>query len=409
MDPLKIDSQGQLKLPAELSRQLGSNSLAVLSSSARHLLLGRSDDDVPVSLTGMLGDIVLPDLLSFFNMFRKTGILNFELDGGEKALFFQKGEVVFATSTFADEELGEILFALGKVERSALQHARQIAAGRAPLGKVLVERGAVTAQDLWLAARNQVEGIVYNLFTFEQGSFSFQPKTLAQEKIVRLSMSTQNLIMEGLRRQDEHSLFMRKIISLDYFPVDTDKQVTELSPGEDKFLACARPGRLNARDLFRRVGLHEFDGMRTLYRLLEKGGLKMEEGPSSEIGGDLGQILKIYNSVLRAIYARVSQVSPGFAEEIKSFLRDLPQPFSFVLRDVGLLEDGTLDGHRVVANLEGLEEGDKKKLLADALSEMVFMESMAVRRELEAAQAQPLIARVQEITSRVKRLIGRNE
>lgn len=409
MDPLKLDSQGQLKLPSELSRQLGAETLTVLSSSTRHLLLGPTGEEIPVSLTGLLGDIALPDLLSFFNMFRKTGVLSFELDGGEKSLFFQKGEVVFATSTFADEDLGEILFALGKVERSALQHARQLSSGRAPLGKVLVERGSVTAQDLWLAARSQVENIVYNLFVFDTGGFSFQPKALEQEKIVRLSMSTQNMIMEGLRRQDEHALFMRKIISLDYFPVATDAELSELSSIEEKFLACADPGRVNARDLFRRVGLNEFDGLRTLYNLLDKGALKMEEGSSMEIGGDLGQILKIYNGVIKTIYSRVSQKSPGFAEEIKSFLRDLPQPFSFVLRDVGLLEDGTLDGHRVVANLEGLEEGDKMRLLADALSELVFMESMVVRRELEPPQAQPLIARVQEITSRVKNLIGRNE
>jgi len=408
MDPIKLDSQGQLKLPAEFSRKLGTDSLVILSSSSRHLLFGRTGEKDPVTLTGLLGDIALPDLLSFFNMFRKTGILSFEFEGGEKALFFQKGEVVYASSTFAHEDLGEILYAHGKVERDALQHARQISAGRAPLGKVLVERGAVTAQDLWLAARTQVESIVYNLFVFERGSFSFQPKTLDQEKIVRLSMSTQNLIMEGLRRQDEHGLFMRKIISLDYYPVATERPIGELTPAEDKFFACASSGRLNARDLFRRVGLQEFSGMRTLYGFLEKGILTMEEGPSTEVGGDLGQILKIYNSVLKVIYSRVSLKAPHFVEEIRSFLRDLPQPFSFVLRDVGLLEDGSLDGNRVVANLEGLEEGDKLKLLADALSELVFMESMAVRRELDSAQAQPLIARGQEITSRVKGLIGRH-
>ena len=49
------------------------------------------------------------------------------------------------------------------------------------------------------------------------------------------------------------------------------------------------------------------------------------------------------------------------------------------------------------------------KLLADALGELVYMESMAVRRELEASQAQPLIARVQEISNRVKSLVGRND
>ena len=60
-------------------------------------------------------------------------------------------------------------------------------------------------------------------------------------------------------------------------------------------------------------------------------------------------------------------------------------------------------------NLAGLEEGDKKKLLADALGELVYMESLAVRRELETEQAQSLIARVQEISNRVKALVGRND
>ncbi len=72
-------------------------------------------------------------------------------------------------------------------------------------------------------------------------------------------------------------------------------------------------------------------------------------------------------------------------------------------------EDGTLDGHRVVANLDGLEEGDKKKLLADSLCELVYLETMAVRRELPAEEARPLIARVQEITARVRALVGRTE
>jgi hypothetical protein len=90
-------------------------------------------------------------------------------------------------------------------------------------------------------------------------------------------------------------------------------------------------------------------------------------------------------------------------------LRDLPQPYSFVLRDVELQPDGTLDGYRIVENLVGLEEGDKEKLLADSLCEVAFTATMALRRDLEAEQARPLIARVQEITTKVREMIGRDE
>ena len=90
-------------------------------------------------------------------------------------------------------------------------------------------------------------------------------------------------------------------------------------------------------------------------------------------------------------------------------LRELPQPYSYVLRDVELLDDGTLDGHRIVANLAGLEEGDKKKLLADALCEVSFMETMVLRQDIEVDEAKALIARVQDVTNRVRQLVTRSE
>lgn len=409
MDEFYIDKLGQVVLTNELQELLGDEPLVNLSSSRRHLMFGREEEGEQVVMAGFLGDMIIPDLLSFFNMFRKTGILHFNLEGGEKALYFQNGEIVFATSTFPKEDLGEILFDTGKVEREALQHARDISEGRTTLGKVLVESGAVSPKDLWLTVRTQVEGIVYQLFTIEQASYSYRAKTLDSEQIIRLSMSTQNIIMEGLRRQDEGALFMRKIISLDHFPRATEKLPADLSQDEKKFYSYARSGQVSAQDLFRKCGMREFDGMRVLYGLLEKRMLMMEEGATTEISGDLGQVLMIYNSVLKAIYGRVIKKFEGFPEEINHFLRDLPQPYSFVLRDVDLKEDGTLDGHRVVQNLAGLEEGDKKKLLADALGELVYMESLAVRRELETGQAQSLIARVQEISNRVKALVGRND
>jgi hypothetical protein len=407
MAKLKIDSTGQLQLPLAIRHQLGNGALTAVSYSSGHLLLGRAGSENPVQLSGCLGELAVPDLLSFCNMFRKTGILHFELEGGSKSLYFQQGEIVSAASTFASEDIGEILFALGKVEREELQRARKSIRGKTTLGKKLVDRGAVTPKDLWLATRNQAETIVYNLFAAHAGGFYFQSRTLDHEQLLRLSMSTQNMIMEGLRRLDEKALFMRRILSLDYFPLPTDKVVPDLEQAAARLLGFVQ-GQQSVRELFRNAGLREFDGMRILYALLEMGLVRMEDAPASEVSGDLGKILTIYNSLLNAIYVRMTIPRPDFAEDVAGFLNDLPQPYSFVLRDVELLADGTLDGHRVVANLVGLEEGDRTKLLADSLCELVFMETMLVRQELEAEQARPLIARVQEITTRVRDLVGRS-
>jgi hypothetical protein len=133
----------------------------------------------------------------------------------------------------------------------------------------------------------------------------------------------------------------------------------------------------------------------------------MEEVPSVAVEGDLGEIVTIYNGVLTAMCRVVSAKNPQFRDEICRFLRDLPQPFSYVFRQASLREDGSIDGGRILANLAGLEEGDKIRLLTDALSELIYMECITARRELGAADSAELIKRVQEVSQRVQSLIGR--
>ena len=409
MNKVTLDSAGRLSLPLPAAKEVGPRILELASHSGEHLFFSSVGEEAPVVLAGLLGDVSVADLLSFFNMFRKTGILRFTLTGGIKDLYFQQGEIVFAESTFPEEEIGEVLFGLGKVDREALQKARQFATARTTVGKVLVEKGALAPRDLWLGTRNQVETIVFHLFTFERGGFSFQAKTLEKEDIVRLSMSTQNLIMEGLQRVDEQVLFRRRIPSLDLIAVPVPGREEDWTAAEQRLAPFLLEGRSNVRELLRRSGVGEFEGLRLLHQLIEKGLVNLEEAPEVEVSSEAGEILNIANGALVAIFQRVSAKNSGFSQEVRCFLRDLPQPFSFVLRDVPLREDGALDGVRILTNLVGLGEEDQKKLLADALDELLFMECMAARRDLGQVESAELVRRVQEISRRIKALTGRKE
>lgn len=409
MSPLTIDGSGRIALPPAVLREIGSRPLELSSRSPRHLLLTAGGEDEAVVLAGLLGEIGVADLISFLNMFRKSGILHFALDGGSKEIYFQNGEIVFAASTFPEEDLGEVLFTLGKVDRETLQKARQFATGRTTVGKLLVERGVVASKDLWQATRHQVETIVYHLFTFHQGGFSFLAKALEKEEILRLSMGTQNLIMEGLRRVDERALYMRRIRSLDAVVRLADPAAQGKTPAEERLLALVGAGARDVRELLRKSGAGEFDALRLLYQLVERGAVRLEEAPVVAVAGEFGELLAIFNGALTALWRPIAAANPGFPQEVRLFLRDLPQPYSFVFRDVTLQADGAVDGGRLLANLAGLEEGDKKRLLADALNELLYMECLAARRELGAAESAELIQRVQEISRRVKNLIGRKQ
>jgi len=398
-----------LALPPKVVRQLDGKKLELVTNSPCHLLVTDRADESKLVLTGQLGEFSVTDLMSMINMFRKTGVLIFQLTGGEKAIYFQQGEVVFATSTFPEDDLGEVLFSLGKVDRETLEQARQFATSRTTVGKILVEKKAVSPKDLWTALRNQVEDIVYNLFTYEVGSYSFLVKPLDKEQIIRLSMGTQNLIMEGLRRSDERGMFMRVIGSLANRIVLSGEIPEDLSTAERSMVAAISGHETLVRDVLRTAGFGEFDGLRLLFQLKEKKLVSFEAVAEVELSGPFGEIMKIFNGALKVLHTKISERNQQFNDEVRCFLRDLPQPFSFVLRGVVLNRDGTLDGQRILHNLSGLGEKDKERLLVDAVNELIYMECLVARRELDAEQSAPLLQRVQDISRRVKELVGRGK
>jgi hypothetical protein len=406
MSEMRIEKGSRLILPPAIAKILGGQPLRLSSCSARHLLLESAAGDDKVQMTGLIVEGGVVDLLSFFNMFRKSGLLHFLLSGGNKTLCFQNGEIVYATSTFPEEEIGEILYRLGKIDRDVLQGARQFANGELPLGNILMNQNFITAKDLWAATRNQVETIVYNLFAFQDGSFVFVDTPLDEGQVVSLSMNTQNLIMEGLRRVDERAVYMQKVKSLDAIPVTTDKVPNDLDSISQKMVSLIQAGVSNVGELLRRSGSGEFDALRLLSQMVERGVVTMEEAPTVAVEGVLGEVIDIFNGILVAMHQVVSAKNPRFRQEVSVFLRDLPQPFSYVFRQATLKEDGSVDGGRVLANLAGLEEGDKLRLLSDSLSELVYMECIAARRELGAADSAVLIKRVQDVSQRVQDLIG---
>jgi len=406
---VRIEKGGKLQLPSNVLKLMGDQPLRLSSCSVQHLLLESAANADKVLMTGLVGDIGIVDLLSFFNMFRKSGLLQFTLPGGSKDLYFQNGEIVYATSTFPEEEIGEILYSLGKFDREILQGARQFANGEIPLGKILADQGIITSQDLWAATKNQVETITYNLFAFHEGSYVYTNVKPDEDKIVSLSMTTQNLIMEGLRRVDERAVYIQKVKSLDAMPVATGKVPNDLDSISQRMVALVQSGVSDVSELLRRSGSGEFDALRLLSQLVERGVVTMEEAPTVAVEGVLGEVVKIFNGVLVAMHGVVSAKNPRFREEISRFLRDLPQPFSYVFRQTALKEDGSIDGGRILANLAGLEEGDKLRLLSESLSELVYMECIAARRELGAADSAELIKRVQVVSQRVRDLIGNRD
>lgn len=376
------------------------------SSSDTHVLLGVQGGNAP-AFHVILGDIGIPDVLSFFNMFRKTGILHLDLDDGFRRLFFKDGEIIFATSDRLEDDLGEVLCEMGKLERKDLQAARAGMAAGANLSQLLVKLRLVAARDLWLATRQQVESIVYALFTSESGSCYFVSKDPEQDNIVRLSMSTQNLIMEGLRRVDEKALYWRRLRSPDAMLSYTGRAPNALDAEEKQMMRELYTGDRSVRRQISSNRMSEYDALRVLYQLVDKGMLEVREAEkqTQPLPLELESILTLFNEMLALLYEEISPQCEEMREEVNRFIRELPHPHVYVFRGARLNASGVLDMEVLANNLIGLELEEQKHLLVEALTEVVYMECSIARRVLCSGAGADMVRRVQEFTARARKLL----
>ncbi len=157
-------------------------------------------------LEGDLSRLDVPDVLSFLNMGRRTGVLALEKLDQETKLFFRDGNPVYAASTKEDLHLGAMLVRLRKVSADTIDRAlSRPRSGRWRVGSVLLADKLLTEPELASFLKVQVSEVIFDTFTWREGLFTFWEKVPPPATAVTLEMDLQNLLMEGSRRLDERS------------------------------------------------------------------------------------------------------------------------------------------------------------------------------------------------------------
>jgi hypothetical protein len=155
-------------------------------------------------LEGNLARFEVPDLLTFLNMCRRTGVLVMERPDQETKLFLREGRPVFATSTKEDLRLGAIVVRMGKLEADRMEATlRQHAGAGHRLGQVLVAEKLLTEAELASCLKVQVSEVIFDTFRWGQGVFTVWDGVPPPTSAVTLEMDLANLLMEGARRIDE--------------------------------------------------------------------------------------------------------------------------------------------------------------------------------------------------------------
>jgi pSer/pThr/pTyr-binding forkhead associated (FHA) protein len=167
-------------------------------------------------LEGNLSRFEVPDLLTFLNMGRRTGVLVMEHPEQETKLFFRAGNPVFATSTKEELRIGSMLVQSGRLQQAELEPllARHHD-GTHRLGQILLMEKVLKEDELASFLKVQVSEVIFDTFDWRAGGFSFYDDIPPPTSAVILEMDLQNLIMEGVRRIDERGRLEEALPDLD--------------------------------------------------------------------------------------------------------------------------------------------------------------------------------------------------
>ncbi|MEL7369828.1 MAG: DUF4388 domain-containing protein [Myxococcota bacterium] len=127
-----------------------------------------------VVAAGTLGDegLSLIDFIGFLAGSYETGVLTAAQGHIERAIYFYRGDVVWAASTVHDDRFGQFLLQRGKITVKQLNEVTNHT-GNTRIGRLCVERGFLSPNEMWALVQAQLRQIFERMLIMELGTWSF--------------------------------------------------------------------------------------------------------------------------------------------------------------------------------------------------------------------------------------------
>ena len=148
-------------------------------------------------MSGSLAFINAPSLFQYIENNRKTVTFSIRCPDGQRTFYFVDGKVVWASSEFPDEQLGEYLIESGTCTRDLLdEELRKSQEAGEPFTSWLVQQGKAGEKDLENAAGQLTRRIIFNTFRESRGEFEMDAGVPRQVAFGKIQLSPKNLVME---------------------------------------------------------------------------------------------------------------------------------------------------------------------------------------------------------------------
>jgi hypothetical protein len=210
------------------------------------------DSPAPPLYQTDLAQTPLPEILVTIHRYRAPGTIECRRGAEVKTIYLEDGQIIFAASNQIRDSLGDKLLREGRVTAQQYDESvRRLEATGKRQGTILTEMNVLEPRELFVALRDQIQEIVWSVFSWDSGRVTFTPGRDKHREFVKIQVPVPQAIMQGVAMMaDPKTLVARlgaKTTLLERTSQELEKLV--LSPDEQRLLDQA-------------------DGKRTLFELV---------------------------------------------------------------------------------------------------------------------------------------------
>jgi hypothetical protein len=365
-----------------------------------------------LSIEGELAETTVPDLIRSIVRSTETAVLSLESSGRSDTIYFLEGRIIFASSTDPDMGLAETLLRMGELDIQQYNIAMEQLVVARRIGALLCDLGFLKPDELTLAAERQANAIVLDAMTYRNGSYTIEFTSEFPDSIITLPLSTERLILDGVRSIEYWSLITRGVGRLDRVlkqvaGADTRTFQLELTDDETHVLnLLADPQSIE--QVCARTYLSNFETLRTIWGLLAVNLIQDaevaavdEKRAAEESEYELEAMVERHNGVYQRIFGLVFQKIGDhvydFMDRVVLHLSPENMPY---LSGMSFVNEGRLDFDQLLNNLFASGSSSHSRVVQNVCNELLYGWVVEVKREFGG---QPLEMEVSRLADSLRR------
>lgn len=247
-------------------------------------------------MQGRIADFSIPDIFQLVSSQGKSGSLAIRGDDRDALFYFADGLIVDVQPDRREPSgmLGRMLTDAGIITNEELRRGlgEQLKSGR-KLGEHLLEKGKISRETLVRYLNLQLKETVFGVLKLKDGEYRFEGFAVRGSGVMGDPVRPDVLMMEGMQYLDEFPRYREKFPSGEY-RVSRKKGVKidpmALAP-EERIVWKALDFSDEPLRVFRRALLTEFEGIKGLHSLLDRGLVEISV-PDAAAAGDRRGIIK---------------------------------------------------------------------------------------------------------------------